>query len=137
MRAACARDTRISFLGYVAGDVRENFFSRAHCLIVPSLCYENAPLVIGEALSRGIPVIAARIGGTHELIQEEKTGWTYAPADMEDFLRVLFLAYAKRVKYHDYSLQAKKSVESHTVKQYCTELLDISEHLISSMRARV
>lgn len=37
------------------------------CLIVPSLCYENSPAVIYEALSYGRRVIAADLGGIKEL----------------------------------------------------------------------
>ncbi len=36
-------------------------------LIVPSLCYENSPTVIFEAISQNTPVIASNIGGITEL----------------------------------------------------------------------
>lgn len=36
-------------------------------LIVPSLCYENSPTVIFEAISQNTPVIASKLGGIIEL----------------------------------------------------------------------
>lgn len=36
-------------------------------LIVPSLCYENSPTVIFEAISQNTPVIASKLGGIVEL----------------------------------------------------------------------
>ena len=44
-------------------------------LIVPSLCYENTPTVIYEALASGTPVIAAGEGGMRELVEEHVGGW--------------------------------------------------------------
>lgn len=38
------------------------------CLIVPSLWYENAPLVIREAFAAGTPVVASQLGGHSELL---------------------------------------------------------------------
>lgn len=39
----------------------------AEVLIVPSLCYENSPTVIYEAVAAGLPFIASRLGGAVEL----------------------------------------------------------------------
>jgi glycosyltransferase involved in cell wall biosynthesis len=44
------------------------FYERLKVLIVPSLVQEGAPRVIVEACSRGIPVIASRLGGIPEAL---------------------------------------------------------------------
>lgn len=46
-------------------------------LIVPSIWYENAPLVIQEAFLAGIPVITSDIGGMAELVQHNVNGFTF------------------------------------------------------------
>jgi glycosyltransferase involved in cell wall biosynthesis len=43
-------------------------------VIVPSLWYENAPLVIQEALATNTPVIASNLGGMAEAIIHDKNG---------------------------------------------------------------
>lgn len=43
-------------------------------LVVPSVWYENSPLVIHEALLASIPVITSNLGGMKELIQDGKNG---------------------------------------------------------------
>lgn len=55
-------------------------------VIVPSIWYENAPLVIYEALALGTPVIASRLGGNSELIQEGENGYLFSPGDATDLL---------------------------------------------------
>ncbi len=51
-------------------------------LIVPSLCYENTPLVIYEALASGTPVIATAEGGMRELIEDLGGGWLIPRGDV-------------------------------------------------------
>ena len=46
----------------------------ADILCVPSLWFENSPLVIYEAFHCGLPVIASRIGGIPELVQQNVNG---------------------------------------------------------------
>jgi glycosyltransferase involved in cell wall biosynthesis len=48
--------------------------SNLDVLIVPSRWYENSPLVILEAFSVGLPVIATNLGGMAEMIEHEKSG---------------------------------------------------------------
>jgi len=59
------------------------------CLIVPSVWYENSPLVIQEAYGAGIPVIASRLGSMPEKVREGETGWLFNPGDSADLARVV------------------------------------------------
>ncbi len=51
------------------------------CTIVPSIWWENAPLVIQEAQALGRPVIASNIGGMAEMIEDGVNGLTVVPGD--------------------------------------------------------
>ncbi|MBI4692949.1 MAG: glycosyltransferase family 4 protein [Gammaproteobacteria bacterium] len=58
-----------------------NFYRGARMLVVPSTWFETFPMVIGEAMSRGIPVIASRIGGLPEIVEDGVTGLLFEPGD--------------------------------------------------------
>jgi glycosyltransferase involved in cell wall biosynthesis len=58
-------------------------------IIVPSLWWENAPLVILEAFRHGRPVIAADIGGMAELIVPESNGLVFRRGDANDLARLM------------------------------------------------
>jgi glycosyltransferase involved in cell wall biosynthesis len=58
-------------------------------LVVPSVWYENSPVVIQEAYGVGVPVIASRLGALPEKVQEGVTGRLFAPGDSADLARVL------------------------------------------------
>jgi glycosyltransferase involved in cell wall biosynthesis len=57
------------------------FMQAADCLACPSLWAEAAGLVNLEALSTGLPVLASRIGGIPEYVEDAKTGFLFPPGD--------------------------------------------------------
>ena len=59
------------------------------CLVVPSVWYENSPLVIQEAFAMGLPVIASRLGALAEKVQDGRTGYLFAPGDSADLARAV------------------------------------------------
>lgn len=58
-------------------------------LIVPSVWYENSPLVIHEAFQAGVPVICSNIGGMAELVTHGQDGLHFQAGDARDLRRVL------------------------------------------------
>lgn len=61
-----------------------DFYRGARALVLPSTCFEMCPLVILEAMAHGLPVIASRIGGLGELVDDGETGLLFEPGDADD-----------------------------------------------------
>lgn len=90
------------FLGFKHGDELRELIHNASFVVVSSECYENNPMTIIESYMIGTPVIGSDLGGIPELIQNNKTGYTFKPkssADLRDvILKSCFLseeAYAR------------------------------------------
>ena len=77
----------------LAGELARDEVARALCdldlLVVPSIWFENAPLVIHEALATRTPLLVARIGGMAELVEEGRSGYLFEVGDAEDLARHL------------------------------------------------
>ncbi len=73
----------VSFLGSVAPDKIQDLMRAAALVVVPSLWYENFPLVVAEAMAAGRPVVASRIGGIPEMMREGETGLLCSPGNPE------------------------------------------------------
>jgi glycosyltransferase involved in cell wall biosynthesis len=70
----------VTFLGRAsAGQVR-GLLRGAVALVVPSI-YEGMPLVVLEAMEEGVPVVASRVSGIPEVVENGCTGWTVPPED--------------------------------------------------------
>jgi glycosyltransferase involved in cell wall biosynthesis len=71
----------VTFAGYRTGEALHNIIRGARAVVLPSECYENAPLAVLEAYALGKPVIGARIGGIPELLREGETGVGFISGD--------------------------------------------------------
>jgi glycosyltransferase involved in cell wall biosynthesis len=62
---------------------------RAIAGVLPSICQEACPTVAIEAMRAGRPMIASRLGGVVDLVDDGGTGILVAPEDHEDLQRAL------------------------------------------------
>jgi glycosyltransferase involved in cell wall biosynthesis len=74
----------VEFTGRLGPDELNQFYERARMLVVPSLWFEQFPMVVLEAMGRALPVIGSRIGGLPEIIEEGLTGSTFEPGNAAD-----------------------------------------------------
>uniref|UniRef100_A0A6N2KPQ2 Glycosyltransferase subfamily 4-like N-terminal domain-containing protein n=4 Tax=Salix TaxID=40685 RepID=A0A6N2KPQ2_SALVM len=79
------------FTGMLGGEELSQAYASGDVFVMPSES-ETLGLVVLEAMSSGIPVVAARAGGIPDIIspeQEGKTGFLYNPGDLDDCLSKL------------------------------------------------
>ncbi len=85
LRALAAElGAEVEFLGYRSGAALHDAVRSARCVVLASELYENAPMMLLEAMALGKPVVGARIGGIPELIEEGATGWLFASAAVDE-----------------------------------------------------
>jgi glycosyltransferase involved in cell wall biosynthesis len=73
----------VTFEGWLSGDKLKELQSHCSLVVVPSQWYENFPYAVIESLALGKPVIASRIGGIPELIDDGVTGYLFTPNDSQ------------------------------------------------------
>jgi glycosyltransferase involved in cell wall biosynthesis len=79
LQASAPANARL--LGRLQSGEMQPFYRQARFLVVPSKWFEGCPLVISEAMSNGLPVIASRIGGLGELVEDGVTGLLFEPGN--------------------------------------------------------
>jgi len=70
-------DTRIQFEGTFPPDIIGGVLGAMDLLVVPSLWYENTPLIIHQAHAAKVPVIATDLGGMNETIKHGQNGYLF------------------------------------------------------------
>ena len=77
-------DQRIKFCGEYDYNNVEGILRDIDVVVVPSVWYENAPLVISTAQMFGIPVIATKMGGMAEMVLDGVNGLTFQTGSVEE-----------------------------------------------------
>lgn len=77
-------NNKIELLDSKYGDELNQIIAQAKAVIVPSLWPENMPYGILEALALGKVVIASRIGGLPEIINDDENGFLFTSGDSHD-----------------------------------------------------
>lgn len=76
-------------LGQKNGKELKDLIGQAKAIIVPSVWYENNPLIIMEAHSQGTWVIASKLGGIPELIKDGINGTLVSHPRAENFIQAI------------------------------------------------
>ncbi|MCS6846134.1 MAG: glycosyltransferase family 4 protein [Anaerolineae bacterium] len=89
LKSLASGDARVHFEGPFENARVAEVMKRLSALVVPSIWFENSPLVILESLSAGTPVITANIGGMAELVQDGVDGLHFAAGSASHLARQL------------------------------------------------
>lgn len=80
------RNSAINFHGSFNHEDIGKIFSNIDVLIVPSIWYENSPLVIHEGFLAHVPVITSNLGGMAELVIDGVNGLLFQPRNSDDLM---------------------------------------------------
>lgn len=96
----------------------------SNCLIMPSLCYENSPMVIYEAFAAELPVLASDIGGISELM-ESGAGILFDTGNVNDLTRQMKWAIENQDKLKELAEKGRMIIENNNADEYIKKLLDL------------
>ncbi len=120
------KEDGIEFMGNLDTRSLQNAYQWADYLVVPSLTYENMPLVILESFCFKTPVIASDIGGISDIV-DKNSGFLFAAGDCQSFLNTLIKAYEtlNSDKYPDIQKHILNKTKDMTVDNYTDFLLSL------------
>ncbi len=121
----------VEFAGYQTGDALFDIVRAARALVLPSECYENAPVVLLEAYGVGTPVLGSDLGGIPELIVPGETGLLATAGSPASFAEQLTnMANLSDGELGDMGRAGRAFVEERFAReQYLEGLLDIYREL--------
>jgi glycosyltransferase involved in cell wall biosynthesis len=123
-----ARHPNIRFAGILPPQQVGAALRQMDCLVVPSLWYENSPLVIQEAYGVGVPVVASRLGAMPEKVQDGRAGRLFEAGNVDDLTAVLrdLTAYPRRL-----TQMAEQIIPAPGMAEHAAHLLSIYKGLMS------
>lgn len=126
--------SRIRLLGYRTGEDLQREVGNARFSVLSSEWRENMPYSGLESLAAQTPIIGARIGGIPELVEEDKTGFTFESGNISDLKDGLLKAAA--VDEDIYGTMQRRCIEYVTLRcgqqAYAEQLVDRYAKLLNS-----
>ena len=113
-----------TYVGFKTGAELKELIQKAKCSVYPSEWYENCPFSVIESQTYLTPVIASRMGGIPELIEEGKTGLLFEAGNADDLEQKLrYLLETPNVL--DEFIENCKNVVFETPESYYQKLMKI------------
>lgn len=132
LRRIAADDPRIAFCGSFPNARIGEVFSTLDVLAVPSIWYENTPLVIYSAQTCGCPVIASNLGGMSEAVAHEENGLLFEAGNAGALAQAIGRLAGDRALLRSLAERARKPK---SITQYAAELENMYKEILSERRA--
>jgi glycosyltransferase involved in cell wall biosynthesis len=87
------QNKNITYLGYKSRQDIFKYMSKSSYLILPTIWYENCPVVILEAMNLGLPVLGSNIGGIPEIVEDGR-GFLFDPFNKMSITSVISKAFS-------------------------------------------
>ena len=126
----CQEYPNVDFLGFKNGEELNEIISSSSFIVVPSEWYENCSMVILEAMAFGKPIIASRIGGIPEQVEDGETGFLFEAGNVNDLaskMKIMSENHSMRVLFGENA--RKKLVRNYSLNKHCHDLLDIYQNI--------
>lgn len=118
-------EKHVKFIGRLHSDKMCARYLKTHVFLCPS-AIENSPNSVGEAMLLGVPVVAANVGGVHNLLEDKKDGLMYLKGNKKQ-LRDAILSILENDKQAMYmSVNAREhALKTHNPETNYQRLLEI------------
>ncbi|MBN1869563.1 MAG: glycosyltransferase family 4 protein [Candidatus Omnitrophica bacterium] len=125
-----AKANNISFMGTFDNKEVARVFKDIDVLVFPSLWEENSPMILREAALSRTPVIASRIGGAEELVQDYQNGVLFEPGNKTAlYEKMNFLIEHPQERQ---AMGCAAPVRVKHIKENCSQLKEIYERLMDA-----
>jgi len=125
---AAQRSASVRFAGLLSRDALTTLYDDAACVVLASRFGEGFPNVVLEAMAHGCPVVAARVTGMAELVEDGVNGLLVTPGDP----RELKLAIARIMDDREFALRlgaaARRTAEAYAWERIMPRLEAVLEH---------
>ena len=115
----------VRYVGFQEGEALRDLVRRALFSVYLPIWYENCPLSVLESQALGTPVLANRIGGVPELIEEGETGALLDRFTPEAYAAGMRALYGDRAALARMAERCRSRRDLTTIEDYCGGLLEL------------
>lgn len=122
----------VAFPGGLSSAQVADFYRQARISVVPSTVQESFGLVAAEAMSHGLPVIASKIGGLAEIVEDGVTGFLVNPGDSDQLAEKIHYLWSNPDRCTRMGQAGRQKVmREFSIDQYYLHLMSAYDHTLS------
>lgn len=114
-----------TFTGKVKNDHVEKYYQQSTIVVVPSTYPDNLPTVCIEAMNCGRPIIAARIGGIPELVEDGRNGYLFEPKNSTQLAEKVIALFSDKEKLTQFGKKSRQMIEKFSIDTHTSKLLSL------------
>lgn len=124
-------EKNIKLAGFVPDELLPVYYGAADVFLLPSASGEGLPLVLFEAMSCGLPVVATTVGGTPEIVEHMQNGVLVPPQDPQTMADAIAKLLADNETTTEIGKQAKEYILSKlSWKENARQLLEVYQEFV-------
>ena len=122
----------VKFCGFKNREEIKEEYQNCITLIVPSNCFETFGIINIEAAINGKPAIASNIGGIPEIVEHNKTGLLFEPANVEELKECILKYWNNSNLVIEHGKNAyEKATKLYTEERYYKELIQVYNEVLN------
>jgi len=126
----------VKFMGYMRGERLSQAYASSDLFVFPSRL-ETFGLVVVEAMAAGLPVVASRVGGVTDVVEEGKNGYTFDSGDVDTLVEGVRQIAISRDNVKRMGRYARQYAETQSWDAMMDEVIEIYVDLIASRQRTV
>jgi glycosyltransferase involved in cell wall biosynthesis len=83
----------VKWLGFLKGKELDDLYLQSRMVVMPSRCFEGFPNAVTHAMIAGKPVVATRLGGMSEIVEDGVTGYLFEKGNVTELAEKLRALY--------------------------------------------
>ncbi len=125
------RFPEVEFLGYQTGQSLIEIVKHASLVVVPSEWNENCSMAILEAMALGKPIIASRVGGIPEQIDDQKTGILFDMGNVQNLHEGISSLWRRPSLRQEMGRAARRKLEQEfSLEKHCDKLVELYKSVV-------
>ncbi len=125
-------ESSVKFWGKIDHSQIESVYRETDVLILPSVWPENQPVSIMETMAAGIPVIASRMGGIPEFVEDGVTGCLFEAGNAEQLAEKMKKFVLDRSKISGFGARGLDKVSRYTLDSQADEMIGVYRNVAGS-----
>jgi glycosyltransferase involved in cell wall biosynthesis len=122
--------TATKFVGYLKGEALSQAYASADIFVFPS-AIETFGLVVVEAMAAGLPVVASRVGGVRDVVQDGVNGFSFESGDIAGLVAGVRALASDRARMKAMGWAARTFAETQTWDAMMDEVIEVYTQLIA------